>query len=83
MTYAYNLSGALIEQQYPSGRRVQNTLDQNGDLEMVKLLVTAGADRHGRDAQYDSTPRGWAETSIEVSNNPKCADVVAYFDTLT
>jgi ankyrin repeat protein len=55
----------------------------NGDLEMVKLLVTAGADRHGRDAQYDSTPRGWAETSIEVSNNPKCADVVAYFDTLT
>jgi ankyrin repeat protein len=55
----------------------------NGDLEMVKLLVAAGADRNVRDAQYDATPRGWAETSIEVSNNPKCADVVAYFDTLT
>jgi ankyrin repeat protein len=55
----------------------------NGDLDMVKLLVAAGADRHARDAQYDAPPRGWAETSIEVSNNPKCADVVAYFDTLT
>jgi ankyrin repeat protein len=55
----------------------------NGDLEMVKLLVTAGADRQARDAQYDGTPRGWAETSIEVSNNPKSADVVAYFDALT
>jgi hypothetical protein len=55
----------------------------NGDLEMVKLLVTAGADREAKDAQYDGTPRGWAETSIEVSNNPKCAAVVAYFDALT
>ena len=45
---------------------------------MVKLLVAAGADRTARDAQYDGTPQGWAETSIEVSNNPKCADVVAY-----
>jgi len=35
MTYAYNLSGAMIEQQYPSGRKVQNTLDSNGDLAMV------------------------------------------------
>ena len=55
----------------------------NGDLEMVTLLVEAGADRFTRDAQYDGTPRGWAETSIEVTNNPACADVVAYFDSLT
>jgi len=55
----------------------------NGDLEMVKRLVAAGADRTARDAQYDGTPQGWAETSIEVSNNPKCADVVAYLDALT
>jgi ankyrin repeat protein len=52
----------------------------NGDLDMVTLLVEAGADRQARDAQYDGTPRGWAETSIEVSNNPTCAAVVAYFD---
>lgn len=55
----------------------------NGDLQMVKLLVAAGADREATDAQYNGTPRGWAETSIEISNNPKCADVVAYLDTLT
>jgi ankyrin repeat protein len=54
----------------------------NGDLEMVMLLVHAGADRHARDAQYDSTPEGWAETSIEVSNNPACAEVVEYLRTL-
>ena len=55
----------------------------NGDLQMVKLLIAAGADRDATDAQYHGTPRGWAETSIEISNNPKCADVVAYLDTLT
>ena len=41
--YAYNLSGALIEQQYPSGRKVQNTLDQNGDLEMVRSRKNANS----------------------------------------
>ncbi len=50
----------------------------NGDLRMVQLLVAAGADRNARDEQYDATPLGWAQTSIEVSNNPKCADVAAY-----
>ena len=33
--YVYNLSGALIEQTYPSGRKVKNTLDGNGDLAQV------------------------------------------------
>jgi ankyrin repeat protein len=55
----------------------------NGDLEMVKRLVQAGADPGACDQQYDATPRGWAETSIEVTNNQMCAEIVAYFDTLT
>lgn len=50
----------------------------NGDLRMVRLLVAAGADPAARDKQYNATPLGWAETSIEVSNNPKCAEVAAY-----
>jgi ankyrin repeat protein len=50
----------------------------NGDLRMVQLLVDAGADRSARDEQYDGTPLGWAETSIVVSNNPKCAEVAEY-----
>ena len=50
----------------------------NGDLEMVRLLDRAGADRAARDEEHDGTPLGWAETSIEVTNNPACVDVVAY-----
>ncbi len=34
--YVYNLSGALIEQTYPSGRVVKNVLDNNGDLSIVQ-----------------------------------------------
>ena len=50
----------------------------NGDLEMVRLLVESGADVHAHDAQYDATPIGWAATSVTVTNNPKCDEVVAY-----
>jgi RHS repeat-associated protein len=35
-SYVYNLSGALIEEVYPSGRVVKNTLDQDGDLAQVQ-----------------------------------------------
>jgi len=52
----------------------------NGDLKMVALLVDAGADRSARDAEHDGTPLGWAETSIEVTNNPQCAEVAAYLE---
>lgn len=34
--YVYNLSGALIEETYPSGRVVKNTLDADGDLSQVQ-----------------------------------------------
>ena len=34
--YSYNLSGALIEETYPSGRVVKNTLDVSGDLQQVQ-----------------------------------------------
>ena len=34
--YAYNLSGALIEETYPSGRVVKNVLDIEGDLSFVQ-----------------------------------------------
>jgi ankyrin repeat protein len=50
----------------------------NGDLRMVTLLVQAGADRTARDDEHNATPLGWAETSIEVTNNPRCAAVVTY-----
>lgn len=36
MGYQYNLSGALIQETYPSGRTVSYSLDQNGDLESIR-----------------------------------------------
>jgi hypothetical protein len=53
-----------------------------GDLKMVELLVRAGAEVAARDEQYNGTPLGWADTSIEVSNNPRCAEVVGYLRAL-
>ena len=50
----------------------------NGDLPMVKLLVSAGAQIDARDCEHHSTPRCWAQVAITVSNNPKCKDVVEY-----
>jgi ankyrin repeat protein len=50
----------------------------NGDLTMVKLLVAAGADPGLRDRQYDATPQGWAETSIEITSNEKCIEVAEW-----
>jgi YD repeat-containing protein len=34
--FVYNLSGALVEQTYPSGRVVKNVLDNKGNFEMVQ-----------------------------------------------
>jgi ankyrin repeat protein len=50
----------------------------NGDLPMVQRLVAAGADVSALDAQYRNTPRGWADTSVGVTNNPRCRDVADY-----
>jgi ankyrin repeat protein len=55
----------------------------NGDLRMVQLLIANGADPNARDEQYDGTPFGWAETSIEITNNAKCAAVAEYLRPLT
>lgn len=49
-----------------------------GDLDMVKLLVEAGADRHLRDAEHDAPPWSWAGTAVTITNNPACAKVAAW-----
>jgi len=67
----------------PSRHTPLHSAAWNGDLKMAKLLVEAGADHTARDEQYDATPQGWAETSIKVSNNPQCAEVVAYLEAMS
>jgi ankyrin repeat protein len=49
-----------------------------GNLEMVKLLVAAGADIRTLDREYQGTPEGWARAAIEITNNPQCAVVADY-----
>ena len=40
--YQYNLSGMLIEETYPSGRKVKNTFDADGDLATVQTQKSGG-----------------------------------------
>lgn len=49
-----------------------------GNLAMAKLLVAAGADIRALDREYQGTPESWARASIEITNNPKCAEVAEY-----
>lgn len=50
----------------------------NGDLRMVQLLVAAGADLTALDREHNGTAEQFARVSIEVTNNPRCAEVVEY-----
>jgi RHS repeat-associated protein len=55
-SYAYNLSGALIEETYPSGRVVKNTLDVDGDLQQVQSRKLNGTFQNYANAfTYTST----------------------------
>jgi len=55
----------------------------NGDLRMVQMLVAAGADPSLLDEEHKTPPLVWAETSAEVTNNPKCSEVAEYLRTRT
>ena len=54
--YTYNLSGALIDETYPSGRVVKNTLDANGDLSQIQSRKNAntGYFKYAGGLSYDS-----------------------------
>lgn len=67
MTYGYNLSGAMIEQQYPSGRKVQNTLDASGDLEMVTSRKNANSGYWAYANNFTYNAAG-AVTSMQLGN---------------
>jgi RHS repeat-associated protein len=80
--YAYNLSGAMVEQVYPSGRVVRNVLDGNGDLAMVDRRIGSdlqscnivedrvrfcGMAKTGYDALIRVTQRSYSDSTPAVS----------------
>ncbi|MBL0239440.1 MAG: RHS repeat protein [Chloracidobacterium sp.] len=67
MTYTYNLSGALMEETYPSGRVVKNELDVSGDLSQVSSKENSSAifKTYANDFTYSAAG---AVTSLKLGN---------------
>ena len=65
--YTYNLSGALNEETYPSGRVVKNVLTQDGDLSIVesKKNATVGYFNYAKNFTYNAAG---AATSLQLGN---------------
>jgi hypothetical protein len=68
MTYTYNLSGAMIEQKYPSGRVVKNVLDNDGDLSIVQSKKNANSGFFNYAKNFTYTSAG-AVSSMQLGNN--------------
>lgn len=68
MTYKYNLSGALVEQKYPSGRVVKTVLDNDGDLSKVESKKNANAGFWTYADSFAYTAAG-AVSSMRLGNN--------------
>jgi len=65
--YTYNLSGALIEEKYPSGRVVKNTLNSDGELTQVqsKKNATQGFFTYANSFAYNAAG---AVTKMQLGN---------------
>ena len=72
--------GALSERRDAHGQPVLQKAAERCGERMVEILVANGADLSACDEQYKTTPLMWAQVSIEVSNNPKCAEIAAYLE---
>ncbi len=66
-TYIYNLSGALVEEKYPSGRVVKNVLDSNGDLELVQSKKNQASGFWNYAKSFTYTAAG-AASSMQLGN---------------
>jgi RHS repeat-associated protein len=67
MEYQYNLSGALVEQKYPSGRVVKNVLDNEGDLSLVQSKKNSGSGYWTYANSFTYTAAG-AVSSMQLGN---------------
>jgi hypothetical protein len=67
MTYTYNLSGAMVEQKYPSGRVVKNVLDNDGDLAIVRSKKNTNSGFFNYADSFTYTAAG-AVSSMQLGN---------------
>jgi len=65
--YKYNLSGALVEQTYPSGRVVRNIIDDNGDLTSVQSKKTQNSGFWNYASHFTYTASGQV-SSVQLGN---------------
>jgi RHS repeat-associated protein len=65
--YAYNLSGAMVEETYPSTRKVKNIIDGNGDLSMVQSKKNTAAGYWTYANNFTHNAAG-AVTSMQLGN---------------
>lgn len=54
-----------------------------GNLEIVRLLIEAGADPEAVDGEYRTTPLIWAETALERLGRENCRAVIDYLQTFS
>ncbi len=66
-SYVYNLSGALIEETYPSGRVVRNTLNSDGELLQVQSKKNAAQGFFTYADSFAYNPSG-AVTRMQLGN---------------
>ncbi len=59
--YTYNLSGALIEEEYPSGRKVRNEFESDGDLARIYGTATTSANERTYANSFSYMPDGRIE----------------------
>ena len=67
MMYTYNLSGALVEEAYPSGRVVKNVLNNDGDLSIVRSKKNSTAGYWNYADSFTYSPAGTV-TSLQLGN---------------
>ncbi len=65
--YVYNLSGALVEETYPSTRKVKNVLDNDGDLAVVQSKKNASSAYWDYAQNFTYTSAG-AVSSMQLGN---------------
>ncbi len=65
--YTYNLSGALMEETYPSTRKVKNVLNANGELSMVQSKKNSDSGYWSYANSFTNSAAG-AVTSMQLGN---------------